>query len=70
MNIFQEKCAHALHEMERGQTVYSVEMVHQEVTGTGVCNTHIWESTHSKYPTVEGTSFRVDFEYTFILRDF
>lgn len=54
------------------QTVHPhpVEMVHQEVTGTRVCKAHIWESTNSKYPTVKGTSFRVDFEYTFILRDF
>lgn len=54
----------------RGQTVHMVEMAHQEVTETRVCRAHIWESTNSKHPTVKGTSFKADSEYTFILRDF
>jgi hypothetical protein len=54
----------------RAQTVHSVEMVLQEMTGTRMLKVCIWESTNSKYPTVKGTSSRVDFEYTFILRDF
>lgn len=54
----------------RGQTTHMVEMAHKEVTETTVCRAHIWESTNSKHPTVKGTSFRADSEYTFILRDF
>ena len=47
-----------------------VEMAHQEVTETRVCRAHIWESNNSKHPTVKGTSFKADSEYTFILKDF